>query len=570
MRGTEGYDYVIVGAGSAGCVLADRLTEDGSASVLLVEAGGWDRDPFIKIPIGWGRLMQKRLHDWGYDTEPDAALGGRTMECTRGRVIGGSSSINAMAYVRGNPGDYDRWAGYGLPGWSYAHVLPYFKRQERWQDGESLYRGGSGPLSTVRASYRDPLSAACLEAADSAGFPRTDDYNGARQEGFGILQSTIGKGRRCSAADAYLRPALGRANLTVATGALVTGIAFEGERAVAVEYRRGGRARKAAARREIILCAGTMNTPQILMLSGIGDPAELARHGIRTRVALPGVGANLQDHLTVAVEFRRRESGPFVHHMRADRLLAGLGQAYLRGTGFATDLPSGWTAFLRTPLAGALPDIQLIFRAVPMAAAPWFPGVRKPFEDGFAVRAVLVRPESRGRVALRSADPADKIMIRQNLLSAGRDRAVMRAALRLIRELAAQPALRRYIGAELAPGEANWSDAGLDRHIDRYAATAHHPAGTCRMGGGDDPGLVLDPAFRVRGTAGLRVVDASAFPDLVGGNINAPVLMMAEKAADLILGREPPAPIAARTQARTNTQRQYQDQGKKKMESAHP
>jgi len=547
--GHKGFDYVIVGAGSAGCVLADRLTEDGSASVLLLEAGGWDRDPFIKIPIGWGRLMQKRLHDWGYNTEPDAELSGRSMECARGKVIGGSSSINAMAYVRGNRGDFDRWARHGLPGWSYGHILPYFKRQESWQGGETAYRGGSGPLATVRATYRDPLVEACLAAASSAGYPQTDDYNGERQEGFSVLQSTIGKGRRCSAADAYLRPALKRPNLAVITGAQVAGLVFDGDRAVAVEYRRGSSIERVAAAREIILSAGTMNSPQILMLSGIGDPDELARHGIQTRLSLPGVGKNLQDHLTVAVEYQRRESGPFVHHMRADRLLKGLGQAYALGTGFATDLPSGWTAFLRTPSAGAMPNLQLIFRAVPMTAGPWFPGIRKPFRDGFAIRAVLLRPESRGRVTLRSPDPADKVMIHQNLLSQARDRVVIEEGLQIIRELASRAELSAYIGAELAPGQGNWSREGLDAHIARFAATAHHPAGTCRMGGGEDTEFVVDPEFRVRGLRGLRVVDASVFPDLVGGNINATVIMMAEKAADMIRGREALPPVMLQTAA---------------------
>jgi choline dehydrogenase/4-pyridoxate dehydrogenase len=489
--------------------------------------------------------MQKRSHDWGYETEPDAELGGRTMECARGKVIGGSSSINAMAYVRGNSGDYDRWASHGLPEWSYAHVLPYFKRQERWAEGESEYRGGSGPLATVRASYRDPLSAACLAAAGTAGFPSTPDYNGAQQEGFSILQSTIGKGRRCSSADAYLRPALRRQNLKVVTRALVTRVVFDGDRAVSIEYANGRTLKRASADREIILSAGTMNTPQILMLSGIGDPQELSRHGIGTKLSLPGVGNNLQDHVTVAVEFQRRHSGPFVHHMRADRLLAGLGRAYMFGTGFATDLPSGWTAFLRTPSAAVLPNLQLIFRAVPMTAAPWFPGVRKPFQDGFAVRSAVVRPESRGRISLQSPDPADKIAIHQNILQATADRSVLREGLRMVRDLASQAELREYVGAEIAPGPGNWSDAALDEHISRFAATAHHPAGTCRMGGGNDPGNVLDPEFRVRGARGLRVVDASAFPDMVGGNINAPVIMMAEKAADMIRGRQALSPLAS-------------------------
>ncbi|KPQ05130.1 MAG: choline dehydrogenase [Rhodobacteraceae bacterium HLUCCA12] len=531
------YDFVIVGAGSAGCVLANRLSADPACRVLLIEAGGWDRDPFIKIPIGWGRIMQKRLHDWGYETEPDPMLGIPAMECMRGRVIGGSSSINAMAYVRGHAHDFDRWASYGLPSLGYENALRYFRRQETWEDGASEFRGGAGPLSTIRATYADPLAEAFLEAADATGMPWTDDYNGAQQEGFSVLQSTIRNGWRCSAADAYLRPALGRPNLTVTTNSVVTSVEFSGDRAVSVAWQRSGRRHRAHAENRIILCAGAINTPQILMLSGIGDSEVLSHHGIETRVHLPGVGRNLQDHASVAVEFARKGRGPFVENMRMDRLVAGLTTAYMAGRGFGTDLPSGWTAFLRTPLAGSMPDIQLIFRAVPLSANPWFPGVRKPFLDGFAIRAVLLRPKSRGHVALRSADPFDKVRIVQNLLHAPGDRAVLREGLRMIPQFAGHKVLEGFIDRQLAPGPGQWSDQGLDAHILGTVSTAHHPAGTCRMGLGGDGCDVSAPDFSVYGTQRLSVVDASVFPDLVGGNINAAVIMLAEMASDFLSGK---------------------------------
>jgi choline dehydrogenase-like flavoprotein len=481
--------------------------------------------------------MQKRLHDWGYNTEPEEELDGRSLECARGKVIGGSSAINAMAYVRGHRGDFDRWASNGLGGFSYAKVLPYFKRQESWEDGESEFRGGTGPLATSKSTYADPLVSACVEAGLSAGHPFTNDYNGEQQEGFGILQSTIRSGRRSSASEAYLHPVLTRPNLTVVTRALVTGLEFKGDRAVGLAYATRTGKHTVHADREIILSSGVINTPQILMLSGIGDPDELTRLGIKPRAALRGVGKNLQDHLTVAVEFERRGRGPFVDHMRIDRLTRDLGRAYFLGRGFATSLPSGWTAFLRTPSAGDCPNVQLIFRAVPMTAAPWLAPVKPAFQDGFAIRTSLLRPESRGRVTLRSDNPSDPVSISQSVLDSNKDWTTVREGLRLIREIASQPALQPFIACELAPGPRNWSEGALDDHIRATASTAHHPLGTCRMGGEDDSGAVLDPEFCVRGVRCLRVVDASAMPDLVGGNLNAPVMMLAEMAADLIQGR---------------------------------
>ena len=536
-------DYIIVGAGSAGCTLASRLTEDRDVNVLVLEAGGWDRDMWIRLPLGWGRLLQQRRHDWMYESEPVAGLAGRRIECARGKVVGGSSSINAMAYVRGNRADYDRWAAAGLSGWSYAHALPYFRRQERWEGGGDAYRGGDGPLATETSRYEDPLCDAYVDAARAAGLPVTEDYNGARQDGFARMQMTIEHGRRCSGAVAYLRPALSRRNLTVEIRALVTRLLFEGARVVGVEYIRHGEKTVVRAEREVILSGGSINSPQLLMLSGIGDPDELGAQEIPVTVPLSGVGKNLQDHVAALVTYARRQGGPFQQNMRLDRLALGIAQGSVFGTGFATNLPGGLTAFLKSDSSQPIPDIQLLFIAAPLfEARPYLPPFSQPFSDGFACRLVVLRPESRGQIRLASADPQAAPRIEQNLLATDRDWKSIRAGIALFRELAQQPALQPFIKTEIGPGPAATTDQAIDAHIRATAVTAHHPAGTCRMG--RDAMAVVDPELRVRGTEGLRVVDASVFPDLVGGNINAPVVMIAEKAADLIRGRPALAPAS--------------------------
>lgn len=446
-------------------------------------------------------------------------------------------------WVRGNPNDFQRWASrYGLPEWDYAHVLPYFKRLETWEDGASAQRGGSGPVGVQRCKYQDPLIEAYAEAAKGAGHAWTPDYNTAAQDGFSRLQMSIRKGARCSTSVAYLRPALKRPNLTVKVNILASSVVLQGDRATGVTYIENRQIKTAHANREVLLCGGVINTPQLLMLSGIGEPGQLTTHGIKTKVASRGVGGNLQDHVSVVVMYQRKQPGPFHRMMRLDRIGPAIIQAYLTGTGFASDVPGGVVGFLKSQPQLDTPDLQILLTAAPLPAWPYLQPFKQPFNDGFACRTVVLHPESRGRVELASSDPGAAPKIFQNFLGCDADWKAARAAVRLIREIAQQSALAPYISREVAPGPLCNTDAALDAFIRKTAITVHHPAGTCRMGTASDPWAVVDTDLRVFGVDGLRVVDASVMPDLTSGNINAPVIMVAERAADLIAGRATLAP----------------------------
>lgn len=531
------FDYIIVGAGSAGCVLAHRLSADPNLRVLLLEAGPRDWHPFVHIPAGLAKLVLRKGLNWDYSTAPEPQLDGRMLWWPRGKLLGGSSSINAMCYTRGDARDYDEWAALGAEGWHWDAVLPYFRRAEGNTRGADAFHGADGPLTVSDPRHHNPLSAVFIEAAGQAGFPLNHDFNGEVQEGFGFYQTTTRNGARCSSATAYLEPIRGkRPNLKIITGALARKLLFEGGRASGVLYTVGGRAFAEGAAREVILCGGAINSPQLLMLSGIGPAAHLRQHGIAVRADLPGVGANLQDHLDVCT--LQRSIQPITYD-GADNLLGEARIAieyFLRRQGPGTSNIAEAGGFLRSALAeDDRADLQ--FHFVPAQLDDH--GRNRLEGHGYTLHACFLRPKSRGRILLASADADTKPRIEANYLgdAQGFDRRVMRECVRISRSIFAQPAFAPYRGEERYPGAGVVTEAAIDAFVRRKAESIYHPVGTCAIGPDHERMAVLDPQLRVRGVEGLRVVDASVMPRLIGGNTNAPIIMIAERAAGWLLGK---------------------------------
>jgi choline dehydrogenase len=534
------FDYIIVGAGSAGCVLANRLTEAPEIRVLLLEAGPPDRSLFIHMPSAFAYPLAGNTYNWAYATEPEPHMDGRRIACPRGRVLGGSSSVNGMVYIRGHALDYDGWAGAkGLAHWSYFHCLPYFKKAETRINGADSYHGGDGPLYVTTGAMQNPLYRAFIDAGVEAGYAYTDDMNGYRQEGVGPMDRTTWRGRRWSAAMAYLRPARRRANLRVESRCLATRILFEATRAAGVEYAQGGRVVHARARREVIVAGGAINSPQLLLLSGIGDADALKKLGVAAVAHVPGVGENLQDHIETYVQHACTQ--PITLYSTQNLLAMGrIGVEWLlfrTGLGATNHFEAG--GFIRSAAGVRHPDLQYHF--LPIAIT--YDGKEKVNQHGFQAHVGPMRPTSTGWVRLKSADPREPPRIQFNYLATAGDRREFRDGVRLTREIFAQKAFDPFRGAELSPGAEVTTDAALDAHLRRKAESAYHPSCTCKMGAEDDPAAVVDGQLRVRGTEGLRVVDASVMPAVVSGNLNAPTIMIAEKAADIILGQPALPPI---------------------------
>ncbi len=535
------YDYIVVGAGSAGCVLANRLSADRANRVLLLEAGSRDTNYLFRLPMLMGKLMHSGIYNWKYHTEPEPNLAGRAVYWPRGKVLGGSSTINGMIYVRGNPADYDGWEALGLPGWSYQDVLPYFKRSEGHVDRDDAYHADQGELTVQRSRAQNPMYDAFIEAGQQAGYPFTDDFNGACQEGFGRYDFTIRNGKRCSAATAFLQPARRRKNLAIVTNALAHRVVFTGARAVGLTYQAGGKLVEARAAKEIILAAGVVNSPQLLLLSGIGDAEQLGRHGIPVVQHLPGVGNNVQDHVDCCLVYEFTQPLSLYNDLRMDKVALGVIQASLCGAGFITTFPYEAGSFMKSSAGLATPDLQTHFMPATEASANlhWsLPFVRKQepgANHGCTIRVGPLNPASRGSIALRSADPSDPPLIRANYLAHRRDLETTIAGVQLMREVVAQQAFAGVRGRELAPGPAYQSDQQLADWLVDAAMTTLHPVGSCKMG--NDAAAVVDAQLRVHGVQGLRVADASIMPAITRGNTNAPTIMIAEQASDMILER---------------------------------
>ena len=533
MHSRDTFDFIVVGAVSAGCVLADRLSVDGRHSVLVLEYGGSDRSVFIQMPSALSIPMNTRRYNWQYQGEPETALGGRRMNTPRGKGLGGSSSINGLVYVRGNPLDFELWQEQGAIGWGYANVLPYFKRAERRADGGDAYRGADGPLDTTYGAMQNPLYQAWIDAAAQAGYPETGDINGAQQEGFGRMDMTVRDGARCSAAKAFLRPAMMRPNVTVITHARANRVIIEGHKVVGVAYERAGQQHEVRATREVILAGGPINSPQLLKLSGIGPAAELREFGITVVADRPGVGMNLQDHLEFYFQMASREPVTLYPYMNwfAKGLIGAQWLLTRKGLGATNHFES--CGFIRSRAGIKYPDIQYHF--FPLAVR--YDGESMVQGHGFQAHVSPMRSKSRGSITLRSSDPREAPAIRFNYMSHEDDWIEMRAGVRLTREIFQQAAFDRYRGDEIAPGAHSTSDDAIDDFIREKSESGYHPCGTCKIGRSDDPMAVVDYELRVIGVEGLRVVDSSVMPSITTGNLNAPTIMIGEKGADHILGK---------------------------------
>jgi choline dehydrogenase len=535
---SRNYDFIIVGGGTSGCVLAERLSADPAHRVLLLEAGRPNRNQLLRMPMTARNFWTNERYVWNYQSEPEPSIGGRRIPVPRGKILGGSGAINGMLYARGHPRDYDEWRRLGLEGWGYEDVLPYFKRVERDSRGSTQYHGGDGPLGISRWPDANPLTPLFAAAAQAVGIPCNDDQNGADSEGMGVPDLTIDRGERASTYSAFLRPAMPRPNLTVETCAQAARIATEHGRAAAIEYRRDGKSATAYAAREIILCCGTYNSPQLLMLSGIGPADELRRIGIKPVHDLPGVGRNLQDHAGVSVVNLATQPVGLAKNLRWDRLVLNVLRWSTTHDGPMARMPVVTNGWYRSRPELERPDIQTLIGANSPLAGPWFPGIKRPAPAMFASRSGLQHPQSRGWMTLASADPLGHPRIFFNLFSVPHDLSVLRYAVRKVREIFAAPSLRHLMGREITPGPELRSDAELDEFIRTTTTTAYHPVGTCAMG--NDENAVVDVQLRVRGIAGLRVADASIMPTITGGNTNAPCVMIGDKASAMILGQELP------------------------------